>query len=182
MKGVSIAGRKRFDLSDFYETPTWATEELLKRERFEGTILEPACGLGAISKVLENDGYTVRSQDIEERGYGTGGVDFLKQGDSAGNIVTNPPFSKALEFVQWSKLVADNKIAMILKLTFLESSKRHAMFTDKDFPLARIYVFCKRVDMYAFGQEQPVNGGTIAYAWFIWDKSHIGYPEIRWIP
>jgi len=101
MNGVSIAGRKRFDLSDFYETPSWATQELLRFEKFEGGILEPACGLGAISRELEAKGYEVRSQDLEDRGYGTGNIDFLKQGDSADNIVTNPPFSKALEFVQW---------------------------------------------------------------------------------
>jgi hypothetical protein len=49
MKGTSIAGRKPFDKSDFYETPAWAVKQLLARETFDGIILEPACGYGAIS-------------------------------------------------------------------------------------------------------------------------------------
>ena len=39
---------------DFYPTPPYATQELLKREVFCGSIYEPACGDGAISEVLKD--------------------------------------------------------------------------------------------------------------------------------
>jgi tRNA G10 N-methylase Trm11 len=86
----SFARREPFE---FYPTPPEATRALLSVERFEGTIWEPACGDGAISKVLEAAGYYVISTDLIDRGYGTGGVDFLKTTEALGrNIVTNPPY------------------------------------------------------------------------------------------
>lgn len=74
-KGISIAGRKVNDGVDFYQTPTWAIEKLLEVVTFEGNILEPCSGNGAISKVLEEHGYNVVSQDIrdDESVYGVGG-------------------------------------------------------------------------------------------------------------
>jgi hypothetical protein len=85
---------------DFY--PTWpaATKALLSVERFDGPIWEPACGDGAMSKVLEEAGYEVISTDLIDRGYGEGGRDFLMEWQPrAPNIVTNPPFRWAIEFV-----------------------------------------------------------------------------------
>lgn len=78
---------------DFYPTPPEATRALLSVERFSGTIWEPACGDGAISKVLLAHGYSVVSTDLIYRGFGTGGVNFLTQTQTrARNIVTNPPY------------------------------------------------------------------------------------------
>lgn len=44
--------------NDFYETPKIATEMLCELETFSKDILEPACGTGDISKVLEEQRYT----------------------------------------------------------------------------------------------------------------------------
>lgn len=43
---------------DYYATEPKATEWLLKLEKFDGPILEPACGEGHISKVLIRGGKT----------------------------------------------------------------------------------------------------------------------------
>ena len=48
---------------DYYATHNKATEMLLELEEFDKNILEPCCGEGHISKVLENHGYNVRSMD-----------------------------------------------------------------------------------------------------------------------
>lgn len=78
---------------EFYPTPPEATRALLSVESFEGSIWEPACGDGAISKVLEAAGYQVVSTDLIDRGYGAGGQDFLKSTEPLGrNIITNPPY------------------------------------------------------------------------------------------
>jgi len=45
---------------------------LLSVETFEGSIWEPACGDGAISKVLLAAGFDVVSTDLIDRGFGTG--------------------------------------------------------------------------------------------------------------
>lgn len=55
-KALSIVGSSRRNgdrqKDDFYPTPKYAVEELLKRETFEGNIWECACGEGDISKVF----------------------------------------------------------------------------------------------------------------------------------
>lgn len=179
MRGASIAGRKRNDGIDLYETPEYATRALMAVEEFDGAILEPACGMGAISKVLAEE-YAVMSTDLIDRGYGSC-QDFFTVDVPVDFIVTNPPYVLAEEFVRHAKKIATKKIAMILKLSFLESEGRKELFADKEFPLKTVYVFRKRVQMYPYGIDKPKNSGTIAYAWFVWDKDYYGDPMIKWI-
>jgi len=81
--------RARFE---FYPTPPEATLALLSAETFDGSVWEPACGQGHISKVLAGAGIEVVSTDLVQRDYGTGDVDFLRETVSrAKHIVTNPP-------------------------------------------------------------------------------------------
>ena len=81
---------------DYYATEPKAVELLLKLENFNKNIWEPACGEGHISKVLEEQGYTVISTDLIDRGFGTGEVDFFKQQEKFnGDIITNPPYKYA---------------------------------------------------------------------------------------
>jgi len=188
-KGLSIVGSSRNngerEKNDFYPTPPFAVEELLKRETFNGNIWECACGDGAISKVLETNNYQVLSTDLIYRGYGVGSTNFLQDGifnnlEVQDNIITNPPYKFGLEFIIRAKKLSRYKIAMFLKTVFLESSSRYNMFQDKEFPLKTVYQFCKRVPIYKSGVKMK-NSGLVAYAWFVWDKSHKGKPTIEWI-
>lgn len=174
MKGLSIAGRKKNDGIDFYTTPSWATEALMSRESFNGIIWECASGNGRMVNVLEKYNKVIAT-DIRT------GVDFLKTTKAVNNIVTNPPYIHAEDFVKWAKFNATEKIAMLLKLTFLESESRYKLFKEKFFPLKKVYVFCKRVNMYREGDIKPINSGTIAFAWYVWDMEYEGLPEIDWI-
>ena len=180
MKGQNLAGysNHRAEL-DFYPTPPYITEALMQKEKFAGEIWECASGHGDMSKVLAKYN-SVISSDIRPDGYGLKGTDFLMSSNHTDNIVTNPPFDKALEFVERAKMLADKKIAFLLKLVFLESAKRLPMFLDTEFPLARVYVFSKRVNFWG-GTVESKGGGTIAFAWFVWDKEHKGKPIIDWI-
>ena len=170
MKGLSIAGRKRDDGIDFYQTPVEATKQILKRETLEGSILEPCCGAGAISSLIPN----CIATDIR-----FGKDIFSYEDNSFDNIITNPPYKYAQEIVEKSIKIARCKVVMILKLCFLESERRRKMFESS--PLKMVYVFCKRVQMYPEGTEKPKNSGTIAYAWYVWDKKYTGKPTIEWI-
>ena len=77
---------------DFYATPPEATRALLSVEHFDGSIWEPACGDGAISRPLIAAGHEVVSTDLVDRGFGISGVDFmLERGPRAKHIITNPP-------------------------------------------------------------------------------------------
>jgi hypothetical protein len=183
MRSLSIVGSSRNngdrEKDDFYPTPSYAVEELLKREKFEGNIWECACGEGDISKVLISKSYDVISTDLIYRGYGEQ-QNFLESELVADNIVTNPPYRNALEFIIQAKKRSRKKIAMFLKTVFLESEARYDMFQDKKYPLKTMYQFCKRVTLYKNGVKMK-NSGMISYAWYVWDKDYVGKPTIEWI-
>jgi len=176
-KHLSIVGfsHNRAD-KDFYPTPPFAVRELLKRETFEGTVWECASGDGAIAKFFPN----CIASDIrtDEEVFGEKGIDFLKTKRNVDNIITNPPYRYAQKFVEHALRYANKKVAMLLKLVFLEGSGRYRMF--KDSPLKVVYVFCKRLPIYRKDYVGK-NSGLIAYAWFVWDKSYKGKPTIEWI-
>lgn len=184
-KALSIVGSSRNNgdrqVDDFYPTPAYATEALLNKEVFEGNIWECACGEGDMSKVFLANGYTVYSSDLVNRGYGESDIDFLKyEGENFDNIITNPPYKHALEFVLQAKKYASRKVAMFLKTVFLESESRYEMFHDKEFPLKTVYQFSKRVTLYKDGVKMK-NSGMISYAWFVWERGYVGQPTLKWI-
>ncbi len=160
--------------NDYYATDPKAIELLLEQEAFSRNVWEPACGEGHISKVLEEKGYNVRSSDLIDRGYGTGEIDFLNQTSIFdGDIITNPPYKYAKEFVEKALALVPpgNKVAMFLKLTFLEGKVRRELFRNN--PPMVIYVSSDRLRC---GKNGVFEGprSAVAYAWFIWRR---GYPR-----
>ena len=168
---------------DFYATDPKAVEALLKVEKFTPYILEPACGMGHISHTLEQAGYEVISQDKVYRGYGLKEPkDFFEiEKTMKMDIVTNPPYKYAAEFVEHALDIVDegSKVAMFLKLTFLESVKRLKLF--KKYPPQTVYVFSKRQVCAKNGDFDAANTAAVAYAWFVWKKGFTGDPVIKWL-
>lgn len=169
---------------DYYATEPKATEILLENEVFNNRIWEPACGEGHISRVLEAAGYEVYSSDLVYRGYGDPeAFDFLKDclEDFDGDIITNPPYKYALEFCQTAldTVKTGNKVAMFLKLTFLEGKGRKQFFLDN--PPETIYVFSGRVKCAKNGDFEAIGSSAVCYAWFVWKKGYIGCPRIKWV-
>ncbi|MDR7058590.1 MULTISPECIES: hypothetical protein [unclassified Sphingopyxis] len=173
---------KRFadlDGPDFFPTPAWATHALIDNEDFRGDIWEPACGDGAMSRVLETTGNKVISSDLHDRGYGEADHDFLDSWRRAPNIVTNPPYNAAEGFVRAGVDRSSAKFAMLLRLAFLEGANRQrTIFTDA--PPSRVWVFSERITFYPAGAVQK-GTGTTAYAWFVWDKEASGGTELKWL-
>jgi hypothetical protein len=155
--------------NDFYPTPPHATQALLERERFTGQILEPAAGDGAIVKVLRKYGYAVEAGDLLT------GLDFFDCKGRIANVVTNPPYSRHLDFILHAKKLATGKIAMLLPVEFLHGGTRYELFQDRRFPLKVVYVFSSRL---RFGSE---THATVGHAWYVWDRRHKGEPTLRWI-
>lgn len=170
--------------NDFYPTPDIATHALMQAEIFRGPIWEPACGDGAISKILENNyGYKVFSTDIEPRNYGTQ-QDFLcaeklpETNFDIVNIITNPPFKIIQKFAEHALELGCEKLALFGKLAFLEGQERTLWLEKTPFKCA--YVFRKRLSLYRNGVKMK-NGGMIAFAWFVWERGHTAEPVIRWV-
>ncbi len=169
------------EVNDYYPTHPSATRALLTVEQFEGAIWEPACGAGDMSVVLADAGYEVISSDLIHRGYGEGGVDFIRQWESrAPNIVTNPPFKIAVPFVNAALQHTTGKVAMFLRLAFLEGQRRGPWFART--PLKRVWVLSSRVPIQRGRLANEDDGtGVIGFAWYVWEHGYEGEPTIGWL-
>lgn len=168
---------------DFYATEPKAVVELLRKEDFHSDILEPCCGKGHISRVLEEHGYKVKSTDIIDRGYenfdGVSNVFDISKTDC--DIITNPPYKDALKFTKhFLSMIEDGaKLALFLKIQFLEGKARREFF--KDNPPKRIYVASGRLNCAKNGDFDKYPSSAVCYAWFVWEKGYKGLPTIDWI-
>jgi hypothetical protein len=169
---------------DYYATDPKAAELLLKLETFSN-IWECACGEGHLSKIFEKAGHNVRSSDLIDRGYGESGFDFLSidnlQWD--GDIITNPPYKYAQEFVEKSLNIINNgnKVAMFLKLQFMEGKARKRLFQLH--PPKIIYVSSSRLlcaKNAEFEKMIASGGSAVAYAWYVWEKGCNETTQIKW--
>ena len=167
---------------DYYATEPAATEWLCRLEKFHGKqILEPSCGEGYISEVLKKNGYDVVSRDLIDRGYGET-ADFLAIDNLSwnGDIITNPPYKFAKEFVEKALQIIPegNKVAMFLKLTFLEGKARRDLFRIA--PPVRVWVSSSRLKCAMNGDFNAYGSSATAYAWFVWEKGYKGDTIIKW--
>lgn len=179
--GASNHAKQERENDDYYATDPEALEKLLDLETFSDRVWECACGGGHLSKVLIDRGYSVLSTDLIYRGYGTGGVDFFSEDDFDGDIITNPPYKHALEFVKHAlEVIHDgHKVAMLLRLQFLEGKSRRDLF-DR-FPPKTVYVSTSRILCAKNGDfSKKKEGSAIAYAWFVWEKPCRRDTVVKW--
>lgn len=166
---------------DFYETPECATLALLRHEDLPHRLWEPACGKGAISRVLLAKGHTVMSSDLVDRGFGNPGWDFLMESVAPTGfecIVTNPPFKLADEFVRHGLRLVP-KVVMLLRLAYLEGAGR----ADVHRHCHRIWLGRERLPfMHREGWTGPVHSNSAApFAWFVFEREHASAIELRHI-
>lgn len=173
--------------NDFYSTDPKALEIFLDRIKQDNIILhnniwECACGDGVLSKVLLNRGYSVLSTDLVDRGYGDYNTDFLLSKDTnlEMDILTNPPFKYAQEFIE--KALDCQKVGyytiMFLKVQFLEGQGRYEFY--KKNPPKYIYGNSSRQICYLNGEVKPMSSASF-YCWYVWENGFKGEPIWRWI-
>lgn len=169
---------------DYYATEPKALELLLDLISLNNNVWECACGEGHLARVLESKGYNVKATDLIDRGYGQGGVDFLEISEKFdGDIITNPPYKYAKEFVEKALEVVEdgNKVIMFLKLTFLEGKARKKLFMAT--PPRKIYVSSSRLQCAKNGDFETYGKGVgtaVAYAWYVWEKGYKGETVVEW--
>ena len=195
LTGTNLAGmsttRDRVE-DDFYATPEGAIKDILDREILNGSILEPACGEGHISKLLKEYYPTseIISTDLIQRddkfNIGVqGNIDFLTYDYNRkfDNVITNPPFNLVQEFIERALQLSNNKVIMFAKIQLLEGTKRREMFDNT--PLKYVYVFSKRQNPLRNGSPTDEKGkpwaSTMYFAWFVWEQGYISEPIIRWL-
>lgn len=176
---AAITHRRKVEkgMPDFYPTPPHATRALLEKEKFEGVILEPCCGDGAMADVLKETN-PVFASDLYNRGYGAV-RDVFDYHNPIDNIVTNPPFDISADIILHMMPLFKNKMAFFLRTAFLESVSRYNNIYSIH-PPSRVYVFTKRVTLYPAG-ETKTTGGTTSYSWFVWEREKPQYTELKWL-
>lgn len=172
--------------NEFYPTPPKAVRALLSVETFDGTIWEPACGDGAIAKVLAASGHEVVSTDRYSYGFGHSGIDFLAEREPrARHIVTNPPYGRGLAdafLLSALKLTSQTggKVAFLLNIASLCHPRRTALW--QQYPPARIYavddIVCWPTHRYG---PAPELFKRHRYCWVVWDPEHQGAPTFGWL-
>lgn len=168
---------------DYYATDPIAMTMLLEKEDFYSYVWECAVGGGHLAEVLKEHGYKIKCSDIIDRGYpNTKIIDFLTYLPEHKNnydIITNPPYKYALEFVEHALDISMDsvKVAMFLKLTFLSSQKRKSLFLKR--PPKKVYVFTNRIECGKNGKFEGKTG--VDYAWFIWEKGYKGPTILEWL-
>ena len=190
LSGTNLAGmsttRDRVK-DDYYATPPEATKVILDKEILKGSILEPACGEGHISEVLREyySNSEIISTDLVDRGYGEGGIDFLTHdfGRKFDNVITNPPFKFAKDFIERGLELANDKVIMFAKIQLVESESRRKLF--EEYPPKYIYTFSKRINPWRNGSLVDENGkpwsSTMCFSWFVWEVGFKGETIHRWI-
>lgn len=155
---------------DFFETPEAATLALLDFIRIDGPVFEICAGTGKIAKVLRKAGYEVKTNDSCTQFKTDYRKDVSKAGASTGWqpykdsdwIITNPPFSKAIEIVS-NTVNKKKKCAFLLRLSFLEPTKRRGKFLSECPPNKLIVL--PRISFTGDGKTD-----WMPCAWFIWDN------------
>lgn len=167
---------------DYYPTPPWCTEALLRNFDFgeDTRVWEPACGEGHMAKVISKR-YDVVATDLYDRGYGKTGIDFLNSEclpEGADVIITNPPYLLAEEFITHALELTrpvGGCVAMLLRNEYDCASSREYLFKDPSFSMK--LVLTKRPKWIAGSTGSPRHN----YAWFVWDTSQEDCePTIYW--
>lgn len=151
---------------DFYPTPAECTVALLRALDEIGLgkmigVWEPACGDGAIVRVLERAGLDVTATDIADYGIGAPVLDFLSADRAlAPHVITNPPFSLAEAFIRRAHELRSSTLCLLLKSTFWHAARRQALW-DLWQP-AHLFPLTWRPDFRGWGAP------TMEAQWVVW--------------
>lgn len=174
---------------DFYATPEWCTKALFEHmdEFSRRPVLDPCAGDGAILKVAQGFGLETHGIEIRDVPAPPGvlswnvsdAIEHARKVPNAAhwasmiNLVTNPPYSLAQEFIEaWRDRVALS--AWLLRLNFLGSQKRAEWFRQR--PPSRVLILPRRPSF--------TGGATDSceYAWMVWGSAaYTDGTKLEWI-
>lgn len=166
--------RARYDLTkDFYETPAWATDAILRRLNLVALdVLDPCAGRGAILYRAGAVTPHVRGFELDEGRWQTSVANGLtvEHRDALSEepwgdpevVLMNPPFALAEEFVRRAideVSMGGGHVIALLRLAFLEGLSRSALHRDHP---SDVYILPRR-PAFILGCTD-----SCAYAWFHW--------------
>ncbi len=186
MSSTNRSNARDSHIADYYKTPVPAIMDFLMEyfndtnESWEGfTIFDPCAG-GIIGKesmsypeALEKYAFqkTIETLDIREDSPAKYHKDYLRVAPSfePNVIITNPPFSLAIEIIKKAliEVKEDGLVIMLLRLNFFGSQARYKFWQD-NMP-ERCYVHSQRMKFTDKGSD------SIEYMHCVWRKGY--YPK-----
>lgn len=186
-----VASKFRRKENDYYDTPSWCVETLLRhigdvRGKY---IWEPAAGNHSIAEVLEDHGARVFTSDIKKYDHEHDVLeDFLGEDDatifnqqdhckSYDWIITNPPYGPsnrtAVKFAERALQLVPN-VALLLTAKFDFGKTRTHLFRDNE----RFWGKIALLDRPQWFPDGEYASGTEDYAWYIWSQKTVFIPPI----
>ena len=185
-KGNARSSGYKAAADEWYTETPGCVDLLLDAEPLEGLTWDTACGGGNIPNRLAARGMQNIGTDIADRArrkYAQ--VDFLKitalECPPADNILSNPPFSLAVEFVNRALWLVPGKIIVLQRLAWLEGKARGKFFVEAG--LSHVWVHSSRQSMPPGGSDIVPKGGAVAFAWYVFRRpGHVGPPTLGFLP
>lgn len=190
------------DPLDFYIEPNWVSARLFQEEKFEGDVIDPACGTGRIPLAAADAELSAAGTDIVQRwdhavveNIPVRGLhptlkvcDFFhdewphlhERWRFPHNLVCNPPFKHNRAFALKALAHAERKVAMIFPVRVLNAAGTWL----KDTPLYRVWLLSPRPSMppgAVIAAGGKVGGGTVDFCWLVWLRGYEGAPELKWL-
>jgi len=177
---------KNRNTCDTYQTPMNCIQSLLDNISIhEMNILEPSAASGNFIKALKLNGYDGNITAIELRHEEYSNLKEIANDVFIGDFLTletdrkydliigNPPFSKALEFLEkcFDLLSENGRMIMLLRTAFLESKQRYEFWQKH--PLTGLYVLSSRPSFTGKGTD------STSYSFFWFSKNPSNYQEIK---
>ena len=165
--------------NDWYPTPKFATEELLKRHTFTGVIAEPCVGDGSMLEVL-NKHFTCITNDIDttrpaDFHFDVKTDEFYNAAGPVSYVITNPPFNQAMPILEKAYEHATHGVALLVRLSFLEPTFDRGPWLTAH-PPTKIIV-TPRISFTGDGSTDSVTT-----CWLIFDKTAERSDAIQVIP
>ena len=185
-RAVHISGYER-EGRDFYGTPPWVTDALLRHVRVYGPVSEPCCSDGAMSAVLAAHHYEVISTDIADRDFGTPGIDFVAcraVANGCRSIITVPPYCDTgshrgqtrsavamPHFMRYALALTasvQGRLALLVRLQWIAG--RRTADVPSAGPFAATIILTRRIRWFDMGER--TNGAQHHHAWVVIDHVH----------
>ena len=173
--------RQKFD---HYPTQTGVIRAAIRAGIFgdmAGTVLEPAAGAGQIANVLRSHYDRVITNDIDD----SHAADYREDATNAGSpfwtahayddVIGNPPYNVALPIVARSLEVARRRVAMLMRITWMEPAQERAeLFAMHADHMVHFAPLGSPRPQFLFGinpkTDKPYSGDFATVAWLVWDR------------